>query len=133
MVKMKVMELRDGKHGIDITVRVLEVSEVEASRTRHGETDFREAIVGDETGRVKLAVWGELAYRLKPGSITRITDAWTTCHRCELELKAGFSSTITEVDDESFPTEEEIPERVPPERTLRLNKKSNRAISDEEE
>jgi len=130
---MKVMDLRDGTHGIDITVRVLEVSEIQTSRTRHGETDFREAIVGDETGRVKLSVWGELAHQLKPGKVIKIIDAWTTCHKCELELKAGFSSIITEVDDDSFPTEDEIPERAPPERTLRLNKKGNLAATDEEE
>ena len=48
---------------------------------------------------------------------------------------SGFSFTITELNDNSFPTEDEIPEIAPLQRTPRLNKKSNRATRyyDEEE
>jgi len=113
MVEEKINNLKAGMESVDVTVRVLEASEAKVIQTKNGARTISEAIVGDDTGRVKLTLWGNLAGSIKQGSVIKIGNAWTTAYKGKVQLNAGSKSKISEVSDDSIPSEDQIPEETP--------------------
>lgn len=111
---VKVRDLREGLEGITVRVRVLEVGEKKTVETKKGPRTLSEALVGDETGRVKLTLWGKLAGELRKGDAVEISNCWTSSFRGEIQVNAGSTSVIKKIDEESLPSIEEIPEEYPP-------------------
>ncbi len=111
--KVKVMDLKPEMNNLDVVVRVLEAGEPKVINTRSGQRTISEATVGDETGRVKLTLWGKAAGELKEGSAVEIKGAWTTTYRGDVQLNIGGKGNIEEADDASVPQAEEIPQNSP--------------------
>ncbi len=109
----KIADLREGLDGIDIKVRVIEAKEPKVIQTRKGSRVISEAIVGDETGRVKLTLWGKQAGTLHEGEAVEIKGAWTTSYRGEVQLNVGSKGQITKIEEDEVPSSENIPENVP--------------------
>ena len=139
MGEEKIGNLKPGMENVSVTVRVIETSEPKQIQTKKGTRTISEAIVGDETGRVKLTLWGNLAGSVKPGSVIKIDNAWTTAYRGQVQLNAGSKSQITETEDDSIPEADQIPEKVPsagraPQRGgRRFNSRGRRQRREEEE
>ncbi|BBG25411.1 Single-stranded DNA binding protein Ssb [Sulfuracidifex tepidarius] len=108
----KIGNLKPGMENISVVVRVLQVSEPKDIQTKNGPRTISEIMVGDETGRAKLTVWGKQDEALKEGSIVKIDNVWTTAFRGQVQLNAGSKSTFSE-SDEQIPEASEIPETVP--------------------
>ena len=111
---MKVKDLKAGLDSIDITVRVILTKAPAVIETKSGARKIQEAIVGDETGRVKLTLWGELTGKIKKGKVYRITNAWSSAYRGRVQLHAGSKSKVEEVKDSDIPVAELIPNKFPP-------------------
>jgi len=109
----KVSSLKEGEDDVTVKVRVLEAGEPKIIDTRKGPKRISEAIVGDETGRIKLTLWGKHAGTLKEGEAVEIRGAWTTSYRGDVQLNVGYRGSIERVGDEEVPPEEEVPENVP--------------------
>jgi len=106
----KISELKEGK-SVTIRGRVLEVGEVRTVQTKYGPKQLSEAVIGDETGRVKVTLWDKKAGTLKEGEFVEIRDGWTTSFRGEVKVNVNRRTEI-EVLDEG-PSEEEIPDIWP--------------------
>jgi replication factor A1 len=65
----RVIDLREGMDGVSVRVRVLEAGEAKVIETRNGPRTISEALVGDESGRVRLTLWGKLAGSIKKGRL----------------------------------------------------------------
>ncbi|MFP3259564.1 MAG: OB-fold nucleic acid binding domain-containing protein [Sulfolobus sp.] len=113
MGEEKIGNLKPGMESVNVTVRVIEASEPKVIQTKNGTRTISEAIVGDETGRVKLTLWGNLAGTVKPGSVIKIDNAWTTAYKGKVQLNAGSKSQITEAEDATIPDASQIPENTP--------------------
>ncbi|MCD6323619.1 MAG: single-stranded DNA-binding protein, partial [Desulfurococcales archaeon] len=87
--KVKVMELKPEMNNLDIVVRVIEAGEPKVINTRSGQRTISEALVGDESGRVKLTLWGKAAGELTEGRAVEIKGAWTTTYRGDVQLNIG--------------------------------------------
>jgi replication factor A1 len=110
---VKVKELKPGMEGVTVDVRVLESHGVRTVETKSGTRTLGEYVVGDESGRVKLIVWGQKAGSLNVGDAVEIKNAWVTTYRGEVQLNAGKNSEITKIDDNAVPQAESIPEETP--------------------
>jgi len=108
----KISELKEGK-SVTIKGRVLEVSEVRTVQTKYGPRELSEAIIGDETGRVKVTLWGEKAGTLKEGEVVEIRDGWTTSFRGEIQVNVNRRTEIKKLEDGDAPELEEKPDIVP--------------------
>ncbi|MEB3757684.1 MAG: OB-fold nucleic acid binding domain-containing protein [Desulfurococcales archaeon] len=109
----KISELKPDMDNVSVKVRVIETFEPKTVQTRKGERTISEAIVGDDTGRVKLTLWGDHADTLKEGQAVEVKGGWTTSFRGEVQLNVGFRGEINEIDDEEVPQPDNIPEEVP--------------------
>jgi replication factor A1 len=109
----KVSQLREGEDDITVRVRVLEVGETKTVQTRRGPRTLSEAVVGDDTGRVRLTLWGKHAGSLQEGEAVEIRGAWTTSYRGEVQLNVGYRGEIDRIPDADVPPAEEVPEETP--------------------
>ncbi len=109
----KVSELKPGMDNLSLKVRVISAEEPKVITTRKGPRTISNAVVGDETGRVKVTLWGDKAGTLKEGQAVEIQGAWTTAYRGEVQVNVGFKGNIEEVGDEEVPEAEDIPEETP--------------------
>ena len=110
---MKIKDLKEGMSDVNVRGRVLEVRDPKIVQTRRGPKRISEAIVGDETGRVKLTLWGEHAGSLEEGEAVEISGAWTTSYRGEVQLNVGYKGNIERLNEDEVPGKEDIPEDVP--------------------
>lgn len=119
----KIGNLKPNLEGISVTVRVLEAGEPKTIRTKNGVRTISEAVVGDDSGRTKLTLWGNLAGKVKEGMVIKIDNAWTTAYKGKVQLNAGSRSTITELDDGMAPPADQIPTNEPtaPERPFNMS------------
>ena len=111
--KVKVMDLKPEMNNLDVVVRVIEADQPKVINTRIGQRTISEAIVGDETGRVKLTLWGKAAGLVQEGQVVEIKGAWTTTYRGDVQLNIGGKGNITELGGSEVPQPEEIPEDTP--------------------
>lgn len=109
----KISNLKPGMDNVEVKVRVLEVGEPKVITTRRGERTIREAVVGDETGRVRMTIWGYKDHGLKEGQAVKISGAWTTSYRGNVVLNIGTRTKVEQVSDEEVVEESEVPETGP--------------------
>jgi len=112
--KVKIMDLKPGMERVSVLVRVIDPGEVKRITTKAGERTIREAIVGDDSGRVKLVMWGKSIKTLSQGDVVEVSGAWTTVFRGKLQLNVGGPENVKVVEDMGqVPTADEIPEEEP--------------------
>ncbi len=109
----KISELQPGMNNVSVKVRVIEAQEPRVINTRKGPRTISEAVVGDETGRTRLTLWGHAAGSLKQGEAVEIHGAWTTAYRGQVVLNVGGKSNIEHVEDQEVPQPDEVPEETP--------------------
>jgi replication factor A1 len=109
----KVSDLREGEDNVSIKVRVLSVDEPKVIHTKRGDRTISEAIVGDESGRIKLTMWGNQAGKINEGDAVELKGAWTTSFKGDVQLNIGSRGEINKIDEEGLPKPEEIPESTP--------------------
>lgn len=112
--KVKVSDLKPGMEKVSVLVRVIDPGEVRRITTKSGERTIREAVVGDESGRVKLVMWGKSIKSLAKGDVVEVSGAWTTVFRGKLQLNVGGTENVKVVEDTGeLPSTEQIPETEP--------------------
>lgn len=111
--KIKVINLKPGMENISIDVRVIESLGVRTVNTKSGVRTLGEYMVGDDSGRVKLVVWGSKAASLSSGDSISIKNAWVTTFRGEVQLNAGKNSVIEKIPSENVPEVSTIPTTSP--------------------
>ncbi len=109
----KIISLREDESNISVKGLVIESGEPRVVETRKGPRTLSEAIIGDETGRIKVTLWGKHAGTLKEGQAVRIEGGWTTSFKGKVQLNVGSRSNIEVLEDSDVPSKEEIPEDMP--------------------
>ncbi len=112
--KVKVGDLKPEMNGVNLVARVISVEPSKTINTRSGLRTITEAVVGDETGKVKLTMWGRaLSNKLKEGDSIEIKNAWTTVFKGMVQLNVGGEENIKVGSEEALPEPEQIPEKYP--------------------
>jgi len=93
---MKISELTLGMRGVEVEAKILEVSE---PRQVHSSTTgeplrVAEAVIDDETGTIKLALWNDQIRQVKVNDKIRINNGYVTSFRGQKQLNAGRYSPL---------------------------------------
>ncbi|HDM26707.1 MAG TPA: DNA-binding protein [Candidatus Bathyarchaeota archaeon] len=99
---MNVSDLRVGMRRVDITVKVLEISEVREVTSRYDGKMHRvaTAVVSDDTGSIKLALWDDNIDRVGVNYVIRIENGYVTTFMGEPQLNVGRYGTLTVLEEE---------------------------------
>ncbi len=111
--RKSIIDLKPGEEDVTIKGRVLEAGPARVIQTRKGPRTISDAVIGDETGRVKVTAWGSKAGTIEEGKVVEISGAWTTAYRGQVQVNIGRRSEVKELGDEEAPPAEEIPEDAP--------------------
>ena len=68
----KIKDLKPHMQNLDLIVKVVEKSQIVVVNQK----DYSSAIVGDETGRIRLNLWREQVHQVKVGDTVRIPNAF---------------------------------------------------------
>jgi hypothetical protein len=93
-----VRDLRHGMKKISVKAQVLSIEKPQQFRTQFGNTIMlTNAWIADETGKVKLCLWGDQANSLAVGDTIQITHASVRTFKGERQLSLGARSGFTVV------------------------------------
>ncbi len=94
---MKIKELRDGMRRVNLVAKVLEISEPRKVVSRFSGQVFRvaDAIIGDETGTIKLSLWNEQIEQVKVNDTIKIENGYIRSFRGEPQLNVGRYGKLT--------------------------------------
>ncbi|HDI86224.1 MAG TPA: single-stranded DNA-binding protein [Candidatus Korarchaeota archaeon] len=112
-MEKKISDLRPGEDGVNVKGRVLEVGETRDVETRSGFRTLSEAVIGDETGRIKLTLWGEHAGSVSEGQVIEVQNGFTTAFRGKVQLNVGQRGAIRVLEDSEVVPADQIPEESP--------------------
>ncbi len=91
---LKIRDVRAGMERIRLIAKVLEKSRVTIVDTRFGPAKFAFAVIGDDTGRIRLNLWREQADMVNVGDVVEIVNAFAKRFRDQIELNVGRSGKI---------------------------------------
>ncbi|MEM3791373.1 MAG: OB-fold nucleic acid binding domain-containing protein [Candidatus Micrarchaeaceae archaeon] len=97
---MKISDLKAGASNVDVEGIVSSVSEARDVTTKYGKRmSVADAMLTDDTGSIKLSVWGADIEKIKVGSKVKITNGYVNEFRGELRLSAGKYGKIEILDE----------------------------------
>ena len=98
---MKINEIKRGMSNISVTGEVTDKSERRRVRTRFGSRNVCDAILEDETGRIKISLWEEQTDTVNVGDKGKIIGAYITEYRNRLQLNIPRSGRL-EITEENI-------------------------------
>ncbi len=90
-----IKDLRIGMSHINLKAKILEVAEPKHVVTRYGNNAIvAKALIGDETGTIKLCLWNGQIDDVSVGDIIQIENAQTSVFKGERFLSLGKRGTL---------------------------------------
>lgn len=90
MVSFKVKELRDGMRRVDVTGVIEEMSEPRSVNLRTGgEARVADALLHDDTGKIKVSLWDDQIDMVQNGSVVSIENGYTNSYQGEVRVNVG--------------------------------------------
>ncbi len=95
---MKINELKLGTNEINLTAKVVMVSEPRNVRTKLGyQTRVATATIEDDTGQIPLTLWGKQIDEIGEGDDIEIKKGYITEFRGEMQLNVPRSGEINKI------------------------------------
>lgn len=87
---MKIADLKGEQSRVDVEGEVVEKGEVRTVNLRAGGTStVAEATIRDDSGTIKLSLWGEQINSVDVGDKVKIENGYTKAFRGEVQLNIG--------------------------------------------
>src|SRR3990170_2402561 len=100
-----VQDLRHGMKKVTVEAEVLEAPKSSLVQTRYGNSALvTNALIADETGKIKLCLWNEQANYVNVGDTIQIKNASVSAFRGERQLRLGKIGTISVLQSRSART-----------------------------
>ena len=107
----RISESRTGMKRVNLKAKVLEIAKPTLVFTRYGTyAKVANAMVSDETGKIKLCLWNEQINLISVGDMLHIENANVCTYRGERQLRIGKHGTLRSMKDAvPFEKDENVP------------------------
>ena len=96
---MNINEIKPGMNDVTVKGKIVEISEPRELMTKFGTTTtLTEATLSDQSGRVKLVLWGKQSDGIKAEQEVEISNGFVKEFREELQLSLGRKGSIKVVE-----------------------------------
>ena len=142
--ELKIEELETGMNSVTLTADVKEITDLREVQTKFGPNTVANALIEDDTGSIKLVLWGKQIDKVKPGTKIEITGAYVKEWRDEKQVNLPRNSEITVIEgaaEEAAPAEETVEEETveeeavseeaPAEETVEEEKPAEETVTEE--
>lgn len=92
---MKISEISAGSKKVNIEASVTSMDEPREINTRFGQTKVANATIEDESGSMKLVLWGDETEKCKEGDKIKIENGYIKEWNGELQLSVGKFGKLT--------------------------------------
>lgn len=93
---MEIGELKPGTGNVAVTGTIVKLGEPRDIITKFGKKlRTAEGTLEDETGSIKLSLWGEDADRFSEGDRVKVENGWVSSYKGDAQLSAGKFGKIT--------------------------------------
>ena len=92
-----IAELQDGMKRVNVTAQVMEKDTPKEVNTAQGPTQTCYVMIADESGRIKLSLWGEHVQQVNVTDNVIIQDGYVSSYKGELQLNVGKWGKLTVV------------------------------------
>jgi len=94
---LKIKDLRDGMRRVNVVAKVIEKSEPREVRSRYRDETYRvaDAIISDDTGKIKLTLWNKQIDQVNVDDTVKIENGYIRSFRGEIQLNVGRYGTLT--------------------------------------
>jgi replication factor A1 len=95
---MKISELKAGMRNVSVTGKVDSVGEPRTVNLKAGGTnDVADAIISDESGSIKLSLWGEDINKVQAGDRVSIENGYINTFKGENSINIGKFGKLNKV------------------------------------
>lgn len=99
-ISHSIKDLQSGMNHVSLKARILEVPEPSRVVTRYGNyARVAKALIGDETGTIRLCLWNEQISSVSVGDTVQIENARASLFKGERQLSIGTRGLLTNVED----------------------------------
>ncbi|MFH1786189.1 MAG: OB-fold nucleic acid binding domain-containing protein [archaeon] len=97
---MFISDLKESMTNVELSAKVVELGQVRNVNTRFGPNKVSDAIIEDDTGKVKLTLWGNDIEKIKVGDKLKLTGGYVKSWQGELQVGVTRNGAM-EVNAES--------------------------------
>ncbi|HEY6756019.1 MAG TPA: OB-fold nucleic acid binding domain-containing protein [Nitrososphaera sp.] len=95
---MKIGELKSGMRNVSVTGKVDSVGEPRTVNLKAGGTNtVADARISDETGSIKLSLWGDDINKIQPGDTVSIENGYINTFKGEDSINIGKFGNLKKV------------------------------------
>ncbi|NHJ14966.1 MAG: single-stranded DNA-binding protein [Candidatus Thorarchaeota archaeon] len=100
-VEATIAELRPGMKSVNVTFKVLSISEERSVESRKTGDTYRvvDALVGDSTGTILMPIWNETIETMEDGESYTLSNGYTGLFKGNLRLQLGKFGSIASADE----------------------------------
>jgi replication factor A1 len=95
---MNISELKAGMRNVSVTGRIESVGEPRTVNLRAGGTNtVADAIISDETGSIKLSLWGDDVNKVQPGDKVSVENGYINTFKGENSISVGKFGNLKKI------------------------------------
>jgi len=95
---MKISELKPGMRNVSVTGKIDSVGQPRTVNLKSGGTNnVADAIISDESGSIKLSLWGDDINKVQPGDKVSIENGYINTFKGENSISVGKFGKMTKV------------------------------------
>jgi replication factor A1 len=95
---MKISELKAGMRNVSVTGKIDSVGQPRTVNLKSGGTNtVADAIISDESGSIKLSLWGDDINKIQPGDRISIENGYINTFKGENSISVGKFGKMTKV------------------------------------
>lgn len=93
---MKISELKAGMRNVSVVAKVDSVGQPRTVNLKSGGTNtVADAIISDETGSIKLSLWGDDINKIQPGDRISVENGYINTFKGENSISVGKFGKLT--------------------------------------
>jgi len=86
---LPIRELQDGMKRVNVTAKIVEKSDPREVHTANGPSDTATAIITDDSGSIKLVLWGNQISAVNTSDTVTIENGYISNYKGEIQLNIG--------------------------------------------
>jgi replication factor A1 len=95
---MKIGELKSGMRNVSVTGKVESIDEPRTVNLKAGGTNtVADARISDETGSIKLSLWGDDINKIQPGDTVSIENGYINTFKGEDSINVGKFGSLKKI------------------------------------
>jgi replication factor A1 len=94
---LKIKELRDKMRNVTVEGKVMEKSDAREVLSRFKDETYKvaSAIIGDETGTIKMPLWNEQIDKVNVDNMVKVENGYVSSFKGEIQLNVGKFGKLT--------------------------------------